>query len=304
MMSVGAGELVPSQWTPSNNLLPTAKWLAGSFVSAPITNIQVSFSGHTVTLPVQVTGYQYHLGSSPGQGGQQNTSKVCTKTVFSSPILSIQGGASCFSDVFIETPTAVTPYAFIRPSYYIDPIAWQQAFAGKPKGDYTGTVSLSSYYHYYQGAIRTQRLLSYPLTVNIEHEPAYITDVVITGQSTIQPNYDPMGEGVSGQTQFSVMATGWFTNGMTVGLNRLRAKDYQMLGPSLTYIPYSIVCHQCTSQLLVDEGVVINDTTIVPGSNVSTLSFSLAVGYKDVALSTLQTGVYQDTFVLIFEPNI
>ncbi|MGE6180866.1 hypothetical protein [Aeromonas salmonicida] len=79
-------------------------------------------------------------------------------------------------------------------------------------------------------------------------------------------------------------------------------------GPQPKLIPYSVTCTACDTPELVVEGVPTTGMTTkgvhVAGSNVNTITFSIKVGFADIALSELRTGAYRGQFSLLFEPHI
>lgn len=78
--------------------------------------------------------------------------------------------------------------------------------------------------------------------------------------------------------------------------------------PQPKFIPYSVTCTACDTPELVVEGVPTTGMTTkgvhVAGSNVNTITFSIKVGFADIALSELRTGAYRGQFSLLFEPHI
>lgn len=96
-----------------------------------------------------------------------------------------------------------------------------------------------------------------------------------------------------------------------LGLRSLRLHGERcnaMADPQPKFIPYSVTCTACDTPELVVEGVPTTGMTTkgvhVAGSNVNTITFSIKVGFADIALSELRTGAYRGQFSLLFEPHI
>lgn len=300
-INTGGDEKVPSFWTPTHGLTPTDKWMPGSFVTAPPSSIDVSSGGMPVTLDIEFKGFEYHTGSAgPTIAFGGVTGTVCVGSQWDNVVARVFGTNCVFSNL-LETPNAVTPYAFIRPIFSIDDTALAAAFEGKDSGLYRGSVSLSQFYQYYLGDIKTQYIDSQPFVLEIDHTPAFITSIDVSPPEEMKTVYGT--DTVSAKTSFVVTATGFFSNGMKVMLKT--GEDYFLTGPSLSTIPYSIKCvGACSDELFVDKGAVNLDTIKVDGAETNSINLNIDVEFESVPLDPLAVGYYRDTFTLIFEPDV
>lgn len=302
----GSDDMVPSFWTPTHGLTPTNKWIPGSFVTTPPTSIMVSSGGASIALPITFKGFEYHTGSAgPNVAFGGVTGTICSGSGWDGVVASVFGTNCTFPNLLETSPSVVTPYAFIRPIFSIDDTAFTDAFDKQPQGLYRGSVSLSQFYQYYLGDIKTQYIDSQPFVLEITHTPAYITSVELTGESEMTTVYGIGTNTVSAQTSFDVIASGFFSNGMKMKLNG--SDDYKLRN-SGSEIPYSIKCIGCSNgEYLVEEGVVSNpsDPSLkMSGAEVNTINFKIDVEFNSVPLDPLEVGSYTDTFTLIFEPDV
>lgn len=299
-------KFVPSMWDIVDQLPPTKVWLPGGLFGSVPNDLTLTAAGESVTIPFEVVGFEYNTGSANPTKGQVVTGSVCNDVDYSSGIVRVVDGIGCTYSHTLAMTAAFNPYSFIRPVFELDQVALKAAFKGKPKGVYRGSVAVTNFYDYgfslYSG-VRSRHYDTTPITVEIDHKPAFITSVVITGDHELRTIYDYSRDVVSGKTILNGVANGSFLNGMTVSLRKSRT-DYSMKGPSATTIPYSIECIGCDDPLLVNEGLVQHLQTRVPGVDTAQVNFDLKISFSDVALNTVEVGTYSDTFVLFFEPDV
>lgn len=305
-INTGSDDMVPSFWTPTHGLTPTAKWIPGAFVTPPPTSIMMSSGGASIALPITFKGFEYHTGSAgPDVAFGGVTGTICSGSGWDGVVASVSGTNCTFPNLLETTPSVVTPYAFIRPIFSIDDTALAAAFEGEDSGLYRGSVSLSQFYQYYLGDIKTQYIDSQPFVLEIDHTPAYITSVELTGESEMKTVYGVGTDDVSAKTSFDVIATGFFSDGMKVMLN---TSDDYILRNSGSEIPYSITCVGCSVADLVSEGRRTDPSpsfsSKVDGKDTNMINFKIDVEFDSVPLDPLEVGSYTDTFTLIFEPDV
>ena len=304
IVSSSGDGMVPSFWTPTHGLTPTAKWIPGSFVGSVPTGITMSSGSASFDLPITFKGFEYHTGSAaPTPGDLVSGGSACG--TWNSPIATVLGDSCLFPNILTTGAKVVTPYAFIRPIFSIDDTALAAAFEGEDAGLYRGSVSLGQFYQYYLGDIKTQYIDSQPFVLEIDHTPAYITSVELTGESEMETVYGVGTDTVSAKTSFNVAASGFFSDGMKVMLN---SSDDYILRNSGSEIPYSITCVGCSVADLVSEGVRTDPSpsfsSKVDGKDTNMINFKINVEFDSVPLDPLEVGSYTDTFTLIFEPDV
>lgn len=213
----------------------------------------------------------------------------------------------------------VSPFTHARPVFVIrNEAALLQAFANgrEPQGTYAGQVMVAASYDYERRGVRIRRDWSFPLQLTIKHVPSVLTAVTLTSATNglMTPRYYAQGSQtwVRGETTFTGAATGVFTQGLQL---RLKQSDrYQMKAVTLSAdgpqgeIPLSVECATCGTKALVTKGVpasgLVTRGTEIAGANVTSIPLSIRVSFTDVALDTLQLGMYQGQFSLVFEPKM
>ncbi len=300
-ISTSGDYMVPSFWTPTQGLTPTDRWIPGGFTGTPPNKITLYGGNAEVSLPISFIGFEYHTGSALPTVGALAGGADCS--VWTPPIATVQGTGCLFSNILTTGSRVVTPYAFIRPIFSVTDADLAESFDKQPGGLYTGSVSLSQFYQFYLGEVKTQFIDSQPFVLQINHTPAYLTDVTIVGEEEMTTVYGIGTNDVSASTSFVVTATGFFSNGINVSLQDANG-SYQLTGPDSSTIPYSIECVGCSKDIFVNEGKVENSTITVSAKDTDSIIFSVAVGFDSISLDPLTVGEYSDTFTLIFAPDI
>lgn len=301
--SVQANTYVPSTWDIVSGLLPTKKWVPGGLSLASADSIKIINAGVEVNLPIKIIGFEYNTGSaSPTEGEIETGTTICGSTSFNSPIASVAKGVNCSHSKQLVTSVAYSPYSFIRPIFEVDETAIVAAFDGKPAGTYLGSTSVTSFYHfYYDSGIKSKYYHSQVVNFAFRFTPSKITSVTINGNRELIPTY--ANNKISASTTLDGVASGWFADGLKMSL-KSTLNEYFLEGPTSLKIPYSIECIGCDTQSLVLDSVVKNSQVELPARKVSNVPFKLRISYSDIDVTTLDTGIYQDSFVLIFEPRI
>lgn len=302
---------VPTLWNNTFTNMPfTNKWLPGGLVNSVPKTLTLFLSGKpgadSVTVGFEVVGYEYRV-ASPFSAGATNTHfTTCTVSSFSPPIARVMDGPiGCLANQYLESgANFYRPFTESRPIYRIDADSLSRLFAGKPAGDYVGTVP-STYQIYYfgnGGSIGAYHMTDIAALI-IKYRPSYLTNVDLTGNNSLAPRYDFSRNVVSGETTFHGVATGLFTNGLKLGLKPGRT-DYAMKGPNNTSIQYGIECLGCAnSELVKPDGGVATFNTTIAGTG-SAISFGIRVHFQDADLNLIESGTYNDVFYLLFEPNL
>lgn len=297
-------QFVPSNWDIVKGLTPTKSWVPGGVNQATPATITLSYAGQNVTIPFKVIGFEYNTGAvSPSKGEAESGS--CSDINFSNTIIRVSGNVNCNYSHRLNTTTAYSPYSFIRPIFTINQADLIAAFNGKVKGKYIGSVSVSSFYYFYydneDSNIKSKFHHNHIVNLEVDYRSDFITSVSISGEREIPIIYHD--NKISGEILLNGNISGFFSNGVKVSLKSTK-DNYFLTGPSLMTIPYSIQCLSCEQSSLVNNGLVVNRNSRLLGSRVSSINFKLKVFYQDIDLSNLDTGYYNDSFVLIFEPDV
>ncbi|WP_157806438.1 hypothetical protein [Vibrio salilacus] len=303
VVEVDNNTFTPSFWYVESGLKPTREWIPGGLTATSPSEVRLTSGNESVVLPLTVSGFEYNIGSTNAVLGRTQSGLLCSGN-YTAGIVKVIGQAGCLHPHALITTNAYNPYSFIRPLIKIETEKLSKIFEGKPAGYYVGSIAVGSFYDYYlPSSLRTRYHANYQIRFEFNFQPAFVFSVDITGESELKPHYSPKADYVSGESVFNGRASGWFSDGLMMTLNRSRI-NYEMKGPQLTKIPYSIECLECDTPLLVSKGLVKNYTATVQGNRTEEIPFRLKVSFTDIDLSTLENGQYNDTFYLIFEPKI
>lgn len=300
---LGGNELTPSFWHVVSGLRPTAKWVPGGLSGAVSAEVRLTYGSEIAIVPLRMKGFEYNTGTASPVEGDGQTGVLCPGASFSGGIVKVTDIVGCIYPTSLVTTDAVTPYSFIRPIIEMDNADILAALDGMPAGRYVGMLPVSSFYDFYLSSVRTRHHENYQIRFEFDYEPSILTDVAISGSSELVTRYDVNGERVSADTTFTGTATGIFTNGLILSLNPTRIR-YEMDGPNLSTLPYSVDCLECNMASLVDNGNVNTYETTIPASGTTVIPFNIKVSFTDVELDTLENGNYSDTFYVLFEAGI
>jgi hypothetical protein len=305
-----AGGVVTSVWATPSGLVPADAYIAGATTLPSMPISLVGQKGGNVRLTLHLLGAEYNSPSLTG--GRTDYPGGTANTIVNGKLVQVEGVG--VGDLKLSLLHASSPFTHARPVISLgDTATILQAFrdANAEPGNYVSNVSIPMTYHYELNGVRIAYNWSLPLSLEIKYSPAVLSDLTLTSPTggAMTPNYYSSGgiQFAKGQAMYNGVATGVFPNGLRLFLKS--GDNYTMAGPNGTTIPFSVVCAQCTQQLLVDKGnIVLSDLdtagTVIPGINMMKINFDINIDFADVALSTLQTGAYQGRFSLLFEPNV
>lgn len=299
-----------SNWTPMNNgLVPTDEWVPGTFLGTPPSTISFSGSGGEVSVNMTVAGLNYALG----QSSQYFTERGDPMPGLSACSISRQSataeliGSNCVATESYKTESVdkkYTPFQFVRPILQADSESIVQTFreAKLPSGTYSGTILVQPVYYFKSptGSWTYRTAKSVATTVRIRYEAANLESLIVRGDGVIPPEYDTLNHRVSGETFFDVLATGYFTNGVILTLDDI-PYELEYKSDNSISIPYSITCvGNCEHTELVSSGKLLNESTIITGAETS-VDFRLKVHYDNIEVNQVETGQYNDEFVIYVE---
>ncbi|MFQ2048382.1 hypothetical protein ACK34J_05465 [Aeromonas veronii] len=320
------GGVAPSIWETPHGLAQGRGFIPGGGPTSPLPISLLGPNGSAVPFSLKILGMEY---VSPEAAGLLDAALAdaplvlgTATTRLSGSLVQVEHGGSGdgLGDKFVFNNIIATPFTHVRPVFSLgDDIMKEFADRAAPPGRYTATLFIPLYFDYFyagdgaSGHI-VRRNLTIPLTINIDYTPAILTEVTVVSPTNgvITPRYYTGGaeKRVQGDAIYNGVATGFFSNGLRI---KLKASDtYQMREitsePAPGYIPYSVSCTGCEAAELVIDGAAVSGMattgTRVPGVNTSSISFSIKVGFNDVALSGLHTGTYHGQFSLLFEPDV
>ena len=302
--------IVLSNWKPVGGLTPTSEWAPGTFLSTPNSDVTLSGPKEDVAIEFGVVGVEYGLGQAADKFVERGDTPFGAREC---DVLQMQNsramlvGTNCTTSETYSTGSSnvqYTPFQFVRPIIQADSDAIMRAFEGiEPvAGLYTGAIFLQPTYYFTSasGTWTNRYAASVPVNVQIRFVPANLENVDIVGNGVIKPSYDTVNYEVSGETTFDITATGVFTEGIKLTLDDTDY-DLEFETEGVASIPYSISCSGgCEHTELVLEGVLNQPDTIVTGTDTE-VSFQLKVHYDDLKAGEVETGHYNDQFVIYLE---
>ncbi|MBT0139010.1 hypothetical protein HAS15_21560 [Vibrio campbellii] len=316
--------LTSTNWQVMGGLAPTMEWSPGTFMSTSVDPgtddvVLKDTLGNEVTVQLEVSGMQYGLGAAADKFSRQKNSTRGSGTIGTCPQYQLQPsvafaiGSDCEAGLTYQSTVPFTPFQFARPLITLSDAALTRAFteAKVPQGTYSGHVMVAPFYMYRsQGGAWTYRQFGpVPVTLQIHYIPALLRDVTIIGSGEMIPHYDTTNHSVSGEAQFEVIAQG---GGLTSGLKLTFEHDgdgaFELKHSDTllnSVIPYSLRCKKCDTPDIITDGVlnVSSDGTIVSGGSERSLVFQLVASFE-AQVDDVETGLYSDKVVVIFEENL
>lgn len=318
-----------SDWQPIGNLTPTNSWQPDMMTSSATEFKLTGPSGTEVIVPIKIVGAEYNIGgnssisTSPAivSGSSCGTSTLSSDAIqFKTTNLPSNAGFSfgeCVSDKSYQTDKVVQPFYFLRPDFHIDTDGLISALskAGSPvPGQYSGSIPVSLRYYFIENGTLTYRVLpSGTFNVRINYIPEVLTEIIADSRKDIIPTYNTSSHTASGETIFNVIANGYFQSGIKMTFQDRAYNLTQVTDDSdpdnVIYgeseIPYYIRCDACSVASIVENGVLQENAKSPVEYEIEgpleSFSFNLKVGYENISAETVNTGMYMDTFTILFE---
>ncbi|HIF9228192.1 TPA: hypothetical protein ACX6S2_003756 [Photobacterium damselae] len=308
------GEYIsPSDWLITGDLYPTKEWVPGTFLGTSSNQIHLNGPSGDISFSFEVVGVEYRLGSASGYFKNLVNSpkgmKTCTSIEQDGSWVKLIGD-NCIADQAYVSDVDYTPFQFARPIIRVDKDELIQAFkdVNAEAGFYRGSISINPFFGFKssQGAWTYKSSLSYPISLQIQYQPAALDSIDISGNGILEPVYNKGKQTISSQTDYVITAKGAFPTGLNLtflpnGDGLFDLKYVKSL--SGNSIPYSIDCDKCLDNKIVDNGILITKDTSIsePGNEIQ---FSLHIHYDSIDASKLMSGNYFDSFIIMFEPQL
>ncbi|WP_318462304.1 hypothetical protein [Photobacterium leiognathi] len=299
----------PSNWDIPINIPVGSKFIPGGVLDSKQKNIEVTNkSGKKVTLPYQIVGVEYRLSSN---NGIDSITGGSSSAVINGLDAVVSG--SGISNTIVRLKHDMSPFTHFRPLLTINDDSWIKAFtdAGSKAGSYSGTIHYTTVYDYYRNGSRIRNHVKSSLTLVINYNPLVLNNITVTGSDVLETTYHSSML-VSGETIYTVEATGYFIDGIWLGLAPLTdSKYYSLKSKSITNdneIKYSVTCVSgCdgNENIIVDGAPNIDNTTkrtIIHAVDTKSAIAKLKVSFDRIPL--VNTDTYYGSFILIFEPRI
>ncbi|HIF9193218.1 TPA: hypothetical protein ACX6PF_002437 [Photobacterium damselae] len=301
-----SGRVVPSLWDIPLNLPAADSIIPGGPLDISASSIQLTGTGGSVSVPLSLVGMEYRLSSAVGSGSVSGSAS----TQINGNNVTVLG--SGVGNLSVTLSTLESPITHYRPIFNnIDTNAWAQAFrtAKLPKGRYQGHINITVPYDYYRSGTRIRNTLLLTNRIIVDYEPAVLNTISVEGDGLIEPIYH-FPNTVSGKTEYVVNASGYFPNGVLMGLKPPLGGSpfYEMTGknPSES-IKYNVTCRSGCSgknQIIVNGQGRINTTDNrmkIDAASPTTAQARLQVSFDNKPMSEVSNDTYRDSFVLVFE---
>lgn len=297
------GRLVPSAWEVVSGLSATNHWIPSTHSNQPQSIILRGPSANDiVTFPLKVVGLEYNMGSIAQTSRQ--ISGTCIIHSSSNNTVAVVGASDCSAPREYRINSSAVPFYFIRPILELNNTDAVNAFRDKPQGIYTGVVPMVARYTYYtvSGAL-TYRNINYNLSVSVNYRPANLVSVEVITNGVMEPIYNKETNKVTANYDHRIIARGYLPTGVNL---RFPNRSYELKNlNSTSTIPYSFGCNLCTpyTQVVMD-GVRQFESSTARNPNLTDrvdirFNFEYEAERKDV-----ESGLYADSFTVIFEANI
>ncbi|EDP60466.1 hypothetical protein [Vibrio sp. AND4] len=304
--SVADGQ-APSYWDIPVHLPVADKVIPGGVTKVGRQTIKVSHGGKQVNLPIDVQGIIYRL-SSVGTVSDDVLGEA-TATVSGNEVTVIGTGAG---EKRITLKSQVSPITHYRP--YLSKInksEWVTSFknAGATKGRYVGVLPVSAQYDYVRNGTRIRYTLVFSLRVYIDYNPSFLNSISVSGDDNMKVEYDfPLL--VKAETTYTVKATGYFTDGIWVGLYPPKGGVFSLKSSTTNKkIKYNVTCTRgCDrdKRVIVDGKPMIDtsDRLIIDATDKTEATAQFKVDFDNISESEFKGGTYTGSFILFFEARI
>ncbi|UKA31619.1 hypothetical protein [Photobacterium damselae] len=305
----GVGKVVIS-WQPAKRLLPVAQWAPG-FRS---TNNRLILQGPggevDLSNALRVVGMEYKANSLNEDDTYSTAEVTCDVSGSNGDIAyvsSLSGKSVCISEYSYDSKNKM-PFYFTRPILNISESEISNAFdslENKVEGFYISSIPINFVYGFKQiNGVKSWRNLTEMLTVSFYYKPNEITNIRLEN-----PNIHDMkmresnGTRIRGETQFNVIAEGYFNDGLRLQL--VSSNNYNLSTNQNNYeIPFSIQCFDCDRQQLVNKGKLIDDgVTKISGIAGNEIRFPINVSF-DIDKDSVPIGDYYGQFTILFSSDI
>ncbi|UKA27756.1 hypothetical protein IHC93_17230 [Photobacterium damselae subsp. damselae] len=305
----GVGKVVIS-WQPTKRLLPVAQWAPGFRYTNNTLILQGPGGGVDLSNAIRVVGMEYKANSLTEEDNFSTAEVTCDTAGSSGDIAyvaSLSGKSVCISEHSYNSENKM-PFYFTRPILEINESEITNAFdslENKVEGFYISSIPVNFVYGFEQrNGVKSWRNLTEILTISFYYKPNEITNIRLEN-----PNVHDMkmresnGTKIRGETQFNVIAEGYFNDGLRLQL--VSSNNYYLSTNQNNYqIPFSIQCFDCDRKQLVHDGKLIEDgITKISGIEGTEIRFPINVSF-DIDKDSVPVGDYYGQFTILFSSDI
>ncbi|YCO02442.1 hypothetical protein ACB087_10140 (plasmid) [Vibrio sp. VNB-15] len=309
-------DLGPSLWELPVNLPVAEKIIVGGVLnhSAQTVVLRGASGAKTVSVPVTVKGMVYRLSSHAGDAASTGGSAGVVTSVKNTLVQVTGSGIGNRSVTLEKTSSPITHYRPVLAA--INTTAWTNAFknSGVNAGRYYGTLPITAVYDYVRDGIRIRHTLPFSLTIMVEYSALRLTTVEIDDRHEMTATYHYPSE-VSGETTYTITATGYFPGGVLMGLVApTGGRDYFSLRSDKAENPkeirYNVTCTMGCSegqQLIVNGEPRVNtdrDFALIDAVTPERTTAKLKVDFGRINQADVAGDTYRGSFTLMFKPSL
>ncbi|MBE8574170.1 hypothetical protein [Vibrio sp. OPT18] len=296
----------PSYWELPLRLPAAQSVIPGGVTNNGARTVDVSSNGVFVSLPITVKGMVYRLSSRAATFVE--SSGLANVGGDGNEVLVTGMGAG---NKQIELEKLESPITHFRPYLEsVDGIAWMNAFKGSPKGIYQGVLPITAFYDYVRDGIRVRYTLSFSLSVVVDYTPTFLHSIDVSDDHIMAVKHHyPLK--VSGETTYTVTATGYFTNGILVSLLAPESGDYFSLKSASgeKEIKYNVTCMsgcEGETQYIIDgiSNITSDRPAVISAVNTDRAIAKIKVDFAPVSELEFSGETYTGKFVLMFEARV
>lgn len=296
--------------------LPVARsFILGNPLDTEWREYEFSNGSNTVRLGFQLSGIEVVLSDS---FTREDLGTGASVTIEGNTYQTIGSG---LANVKINYSRDVTPFVSFRPKFRnFDADQFIEKFtqAKAPKGIYKAKLQNAFAYEYYRNGARIKQVVPFEVNISFNYNPAILNSVtIVSGNGVIEPRYYGYPEKlVGGETSYQLQVNGDFQSGLKMGLRSSKHLDGLFaLRPvdatthsTDTNITYNVRCtNGCdgNGEIIRDGQAMIDDTNnridILPVDPTQSATIGININFGNKPLADIPNGLYQDSFVLIFE---
>lgn len=305
--------VTPSFWHILENQPVASSVILGGAVSASPQTFQVSLIGGatSLSLSTSIAGVDYRLSSITSSSPDLTNTTHSVSTNIKGAEVNIIGTG--IGDTRINLKQLESPILFIRPVLDIKTNEWVSAFksANAPNGKYKGSFRAKIIYDYIRNNTRIRNILTIPVEITLNYSKQTLSSVEITGSDIMTTRYDYPSL-VSAETIYTVKASGYFTNGVSVGLVPLASGELYTLKSSSSdkEIPFDLTCITgCSENInMITKGNALidnrNNRTKITAVETEVATAQLKVSFNKISQTEISGQDFSGKFILMFEANI
>ncbi|HIF9184275.1 TPA: hypothetical protein ACX6S1_003501 [Photobacterium damselae] len=302
------GSVSSSAWFPAGYLSTPPSEVFTPFIKVPSSRkIKFESTDKSFFVDSSGIGVELKLSGSFSDSTIISTAK-CDQDRLLGDSLLLYSDNDCQSGHQITFKNNKAPFRFLKPIIDLKNIVNSFQNEKAPKGDYIALIPIVFGYNYIvpSSGVPSYIIFSDYLEVRIKYTPDFLTSVEINGNTELDIKYDTGNHTASGVAKFNILAKGAFSSGIKMIFTSDGNKDEFLLNDkvSRTSIPYNISCKRCTVEDPIIDGKAVNAGETYINAVGNFVTFNLYTYFKDVSVDDIESGLYKDNVLVIFEVDL